>query len=50
LCNSRTTKYRKKVESKKDAEKNGQTLDNFFFNNTIDDKKDNHLNLATNQS
>lgn len=53
LGNSRTTKYRKKIEAKNDAEKNGQTLDNFFFNNKIDDEinyeKDNHLNLAINQ-
>jgi hypothetical protein len=49
LGNSRTTKYRKKIEAEKDAEKNAQTLDNFFSNNTIDNKikqKDNCLNLA----
>ena len=52
LGNSRTTKYRKKIEAKKNAEKNSQTLVNFFANNTIDDKikqKDNCLNLAIDQ-
>ena len=54
LGNSRTTKYRKKIEAKKDAEKNGQTLDSFFsFNNTVDDEvnheKENYLSLAINK-
>lgn len=54
LGNSRTTKYRKKIEAKKDAEKNGQTLDSFFsFNNTVDDEvnheKESYSNLAINQ-
>ena len=54
LGSSRTTKYRKKIEAKKDAEKNGQTLDSFFsFNNTVDDEvnheKENYLSLAINK-
>ncbi len=54
LGSSRTTKYRKKIEAKKDAEKNGQTLDSFFsFNNTVDDEvnheKENYSSLAINK-
>ena len=34
LGNSRTTKYRKKIEAKKNVEKNGQTLNRFFSSNS----------------
>jgi hypothetical protein len=53
LGNSRTTKYRKKIEAKKNAEKNGQTLNHFFSSNREivenNNENGNHFNSIINQ-
>ena len=53
LGNSRTTKYRKKIEAKKNVEKNGQTLNRFFSSNSEivenNNEKENNLSSTINQ-